>query len=128
MAEVTSFGDAAALWNIGASFLCFGSGFGEAPNASLGLFLREVETTAGESGTTEPAEPGPSRSSVGNLRIRGKSAGCTPRSLGCIRNACLRKLGLGSLKLRFGLLEPSHGFGILFYRTLSLEFIGYELN
>ena len=60
--------------------------------------------------------------------IRGKSAGCTPRSLGCIRNACLRKLGLGSLKLRFGLLEPSHGFGILFYRTLSLEFIGYELN
>ena len=67
MAEVTSFGDAAALLNIGASFLCFGSAFGEAPNASVDLFQREVETTAGESETTEPAEPGPSRSSVGNL-------------------------------------------------------------
>ena len=128
MAEVTSFGDAAALLNIGASFLCFGSAFGEAPNASVDLFQREVETTAGESETTEPAEPGPSSSSVGNLGSGAKSAGCTPRSLGCIQNACLRKLGLGSLKLRFGLLELSHGCGILFYRTLSLEFIGYELN
>ena len=64
MAEVTSFGDAAAL--LGTSFLCFGSAFGEAPNASLDLFLREVETTA-ESEITEPAEPGPSSSSVGNL-------------------------------------------------------------